>query len=233
MTTPRSSASHSSSAVPAGPLWGIGAKFAPPRFVLFLAVLLGTFGWTLWLDSANWGNALVIGFNLAAVIFVLSLWPLRRDHTAAQMRLHSAQNNAGRAMVLLVTAVVMLAILGGIAAELPAARAGDIWATAKLIFTLTLAWTFTNLVFALHYAHAHYAVGDDDGGHRAGFVFKGTQDPDYWDFLYFSFTAGMSFAASDVDVTRGAVRRIVLLQCLLSFIFNIGVIAFIINALGG
>ncbi len=229
MTVPRVSAS----AVPRGPLWGIGSKLAPPRFLLFLTVMLGTCGWTLWLDHADWGNTLVRGFNLAAVIFIISLWPLSHDHTAAQMRLHSAQNNAGRALVLLITAVVMLAILGGIAAELPAARHGDGWATAKLIFTLMLAWTFTNLVFMLHYAHAHYAFCEEDGGHRGGFDFKGTQAPDYWDFLYFSFTAGMSFAASDVDVTRGAVRRVVLLQSLLSFIFNIGVIAFTINALGG
>ena len=70
-------------------------------------------------------------------------------------------------------------------------------------------------------------------GDHGGFEFPGTAEPDYWDFLYFSFTAGMSFAASDVNVTRGRVRRIVVLQCLLSFIFNIGVLAFSINVLAG
>lgn len=43
----------------------------------------------------------------------------------------------------------------------------------------------------------------------------------------------MSFAASDVNVTSGRVRRIVVLQSLLSFVFNIGVLAFSINVLAG
>ena len=216
-----------------GPLWGIGTKIAPPRFLLFIAVMAATFGWTLWLDQANWASALVRGFNLAAIVFAVSLWPLSRDHTAVQMRLHSQANNANRALVLLITAAVVLAILAAIASDLPSARHGDSWAVIKLVFTLAMAWSFTNLVFMLHYAHAHYGPAPGGTGHRGGFEFPGTADPDYWDFFYFSFTAGMSFAASDVNVTSGRVRRVLVLHCLLSFIFNIGVIAFTINALSG
>ena len=215
------------------PLWGIGSSIAPPRFLLFILVMAATAGWTLWLDHAHWANALVRGFNLAAIVFTISLWPLSRDHTAAQMRLHSAQNEANRALVLLITAVVMLAIMAAIASDLPSAKQGDNWAVIKLVFTLALAWSFTNLVFTLHYAHAYYGPGPGGKGHRGGFEFPGTPEPDYWDFLYFSFTAGMSFAASDVNVTSGRVRRVLLVQCLLSFVFNIGVIAFTINALSG
>ena len=173
------------------------------------------------------------GFDAAALAFIVSLWPLSRDHTAAQMRLHSAENDANRSLVLAITGIALIAILAAIAADLGPARHGDIWAIAKLVFTLALAWGFTNLVFALHYAHAHYAPAADGMGIRGGFEFPGTPDPDYWDFLYFSFTAGMSFAASDVNVTRGEVRRVLVLHSLLSFIFSIGVIAFTINTLSG
>jgi uncharacterized membrane protein len=106
-------------------------------------------------------------------------------------------------------------------------------AIGKLIVTLALSWAFTNLVFMLHYAHMHYARGPDGKGDRGGFDFPGTAEPDYWDFFYFAFTAGMSFAASDVDVTRTAVRRVVVAHSLLSFVFNIGVLAFSINVLAG
>jgi uncharacterized membrane protein len=220
------------------PVWGIGSRIAPPRFLLFVAVMAGTVAWTVLLDHAHWINALVRGFNLAAIVFTISLWPLSRDHTAAQMRLHSAQNNANRALVLLITVVVMLAILAAIASDLPSARHGDSWAVIKLVFTLAMAWSFTNLVFMLHYAHVYYSpppdrLGPDGAAHHGGFDFPGTPEPDYWDFLYFSFTAGMSFAASDVNVTTGRVRRVLVVQCLLSFVFNIGVIAFTINALSG
>jgi uncharacterized membrane protein len=79
----------------------------------------------------------------------------------------------------------------------------------------------------------HYGRARGDTAMGGGFDFPGSPDPDYWDFLYFAFTAGMSFAASDVNVTRGAVRKVVVLHSLLSFVFNIGVLAFSINVLAG
>ena len=215
------------------PIWGIGARIAPPRFLLFVVVMGATVGWTMLLDHNQWSNALVRGFNLAAIVFTVSLWPLSRAHTAAQMRLHSEQNNANRGLVLLITTVVMLAIMAAIASDLPSAKHGDSWAVIKLVFTLATAWIFSNLVFMLHYAHAFYHALPGGKGHRGGFEFPGTPEPDYWDFLYFSFTAGMSFAASDVNVTASHVRKVLVAHCLLSFVFNIGVIAFTINALSG
>lgn len=211
----------------------LGNRIAPPRFVLFLVLLLAILGWSVWGLGAAWSTGLMRGFNLAGIAFILSLWPLGRDHCADEMRIHAAQNNANRGLVLLITSVVLLAIMAAIAGDLALAKHGNTLALAKLVFTLALAWTFTNMVFTLHYAHIHYAAADDGIGDHKGFDFPGTPEPDYWDFLYFSFTAGMSFAASDVNVTCGRVRRVLVVQCLLSFIFNIGVIAFTINALSG
>ena len=77
-----------------------------------------------------------------------------------------------------------------------------------------------------------YAPGDDSGD-AAGIEFPGTKSPDYWDFAYFSFTLGMTFQTSDVAVTSTAIRKVVLFHCFAAFVFNIGVIAFTINVLGG
>ena len=228
-----------------GPLAGLRgalARLAPPRFVLFVVLLAGVMGSAMVLAQASWSRGFMLGFDSAAVVFVASLWPLSRDHGAAQMRAHAAQNAAGRNLVLAITGVAMVGILAAITAELPPARHGDARAVVELVGSLALAWGFTNCVFMLHYAQACYhrnGAGEPGGqpgappGDAGGFQFPATPEPDYWDFLYFSFTAGMSFAASDVNVTRGAVRRIVTLQCLLSFIFNIGVLAFSINVLAG
>ena len=189
----------------------------------------------LWraLHASPAGDALVMGFDVAATAFALSLYPLLRDHCAHDMRCHSAQNDASRLAVLAITAATALAVMAAISAELPAAKHGDVLAIVKLVGTLALSWVFTNLVFMLHYAHMHYSPGREPGKDRGGFEFPGTPEPDYWDFLYFSFTAGMSFAASDVNVTRGAVRRVLVAHSLLSFVFNIGVLAFSINVLAG
>ncbi len=207
--------------------------WVPPHFLWFLISMAAFCGGFAWAWPGNLTDALVVGFDVAAIVFIVSLRGLARDGSVAAMRKHAAENDANRGMVLLTTALVSLAILAAIRHELPAARAGDLSATVLLILTLTLAWMFTNLVFMLHYTHMHYGRAQDSDADLGGFDFPGTPEPDYWDFLYFAFTAGMSFAASDVNVTRGAVRRVVVAHSLLSFVFNIGVLAFAINVLAG
>lgn len=220
-------------AAPPAPYGGMGSRIAPPRFVAFTLLMPAiALGWHL-IGGHSWGDSAVIGFDAAAAVFIVSLWPLLRDHHAEAMRVHAAQNDANRGWVLVITILTALTILAAIGAEMPAARQGQLVPVVKLVGTLAMAWVFTNIVFMLHYAHMHYAPDVASGTDAGGFEFPGTPEPDYWDFLYFSFTAGMSFAASDVDVTRGAVRRIVMVHSLLSFVFNIGVLAFSINVLAG
>jgi uncharacterized membrane protein len=101
---------------------------------------------------------------------------------------------------------------------------------ALLIGTLATAWIFSNLIYALHYAHLFYS--DENGGDAGGIEFPKTPEPDYWDFIYFAFCLGMTFQTSDTDITSGLVRRVVTLHSLEAFVFNLGVIAFSINVLG-
>jgi uncharacterized membrane protein len=97
---------------------------------------------------------------------------------------------------------------------------------------LVLTWLFSNIVYALHYAHLFYLDGAD-GGDAGGIDFPGCTTPDYWDFLYFSLTLGMTFQTSDVTISSRAVRRVVLGHSLAAFVFNLGIIAFTINVIGG
>lgn len=53
--------------------------------------------------------------------------------------------------------------------------------------------------------------------------------PDYGDFLYFSFTIAVASQTADVSVTTQPMRRLVLLQSILSFGFNTAILAFTIN----
>ena len=101
-----------------------------------------------------------------------------------------------------------------------------------MIATLVLAWLFSNIVYALHYAHLYYRRGKD-GKDRGGIDFPGTPEPDYSDFIYFAFTLGMTFQTSDSNITSGGMRSVVVFHCFAGFVYNIGVLAFTINVLGG
>ncbi len=210
----------------------LGKRLAPPRFIAFAVLLALGAGLWRWIDpAAVWQDVLAMGFDFAAVLFLISLLPLLGRFDVAEMRRHADANDANRTLIVIVSTLLALVVMAAISGELAAARGGDPLAMAKLLVTLVLAWLFANAVYALHYAHVYYC-SDAGGGHRRGIEFPGTPNPAYSDFAYFAFTLGMTFQTSDVQITEPAIRRLVLVQSLAAFAFNIGVIAFTINALG-
>lgn len=211
----------------------LGNRLAPPRFIAFVALLpVGLALWRAAQPAASWQESLTMGFDFAAIAFLLSLLPLLRNFSVTEMRRHADQNDANRSLILILSTLLVLVVLAAISGELSAARGGDRLAMGKLLLTLALAWLFANSVYALHYAHAFYFGSAGHGDHRGGIEFPGTKAPDYADFAYFAFTLGMTFQTSDVQITAPEVRRLVLVHGLVAFGFNIGVIAFTINALG-
>lgn len=212
----------------------LGNRIAPARFLLFLVLFpLGFLAYLNLLPTAGWKNAAVMAFDFAAACFLISLIPFLRQSSADAMRMHSASNDANRVMVLVITTILTLVIMAAISGELKAAQAGEPFAMAKLIGSLLMIWLFANTIYALHYAHAYYSTANDDGGDTGGIDFPGTKTPDYLDFAYFAFTLGMTFQTSDVKILLPHIRRIALLHSFAGFVFNLGVIAFTINALGG
>lgn len=208
---------------------GIGNKLAPARFVLFAALLL--FGVSAGIALSGWRDGLLAGFDLAATAFLLTLIPLFGNHGADAMRARSAANDANRTLLLVITGAVMVAILTAIAAELSGRDSSRPGTALLIVATLFLAWLFSNAVYALHYAHVFYL--QDEGSDAGGLDFPDCAEPDYWDFAYFAFTLGMTFQTSDVAIRSRTLRKVVLFHTLAAFVFNIGVLAFSINVLGG
>ena len=206
----------------------LGQKIAPPRFILFTALFV--VGLFVAIPALGWGRGTMAAFDVAAFVFLVAITLLLRKGEAKQMRKAAAANDANRAGLLVLTGVTMLVILTSVAKEMQ--EKANPLAIVMVIATLVLAWLFSNTIYALHYAHLFYSDCDDDGEDAGGLEFPKCAEPDYWDFLYFSFTLGMTFQTSDVDISSRRMRRVVLGQCLAAFVFNIGVLAFTINVLG-
>jgi uncharacterized membrane protein len=206
----------------------IGNRLAPPRFIVFFALLFAGVGAGLaYLPRAQ---AVMIGFDLAALVFLLSCLPLLRCE-ADEMRRAARDNDANRVVLLILTLVLSLVILITVAGELVGSHQPTIAEKLLIVATLTLAWMGANMVYALHYAHLYYTA-DDKGRDRAGLDFPGDRpEPDYADFVYFSFTIGVALQTSDVAVAAPAIRRVVTLHCLEAFLFNMGVLALAISIL--
>ncbi len=209
----------------------IGNRVAPARFIAFLAVLViaaPAAAWSLhqladdpWREAAAKG--FLVGFDLAAGLFLLLSLPLLKVRDPAVMRDHAAANDANRTLLLVIVAIVSLAVLVAVYAMTGASPG---WKTKLLIVgTLLAAWLFANIVWALHYAHLAAARG-------GGIDFPGGEPPGYAGFLYFAVTLGMTFQTSDVAISDRQIRSVATVHCLAAFVFNLGILAFTINVLG-
>jgi len=96
--------------------------------------------------------------------------------------------------------------------------------------TIFCSWCVVHTAFALHYAHEFYAGG---GGNRPCLEFPGGGQPDYVDFLYFSFVIGTTSQTADVSIASRSMRRLALLHGVIAFVFNTMLLALIVNIAAG
>ncbi len=93
--------------------------------------------------------------------------------------------------------------------------------------TLIGVWVLLPTMFAIHYAHLYYQTENEE---KRPLQFPDKpMYPDYFDFLYFSVTISLASQTADIAVHSKRGRRLVLIQSILSFIFNTSVLAFGIN----
>ena len=178
---------------------------------------------------------LVISWNVFACLYLaLALHMMvLADHD--QMRMRARQQDEGRRTVLAMVVLAALFTLGAIVAELAVVK--DMVGTqryahiALAVLTIATSWTFTHVMFALHYAHDFYF--NQAKKQPGGLDFPGTPQPDYGDFIYFSFIIGTSAQTADISLTTSAMRRIGLLHCILAFFFNTTLVALTINIASG
>lgn len=175
----------------------------------------------------EWYRAVMTAFDVAALVYGVTLPALFRLDTEG-MRAQAAKVDASQMTLLFLTVITTFTIMAAVVAELKGAGAKEFINIGFTIATLALAWVFSNLVYAVHYAHLFYDR-TPHGKDRGGVVFPGQNEPHYWDFVYFAFTLGMTFQTSDVEICDRQWRKLVTLQSMASFVFNIGIIAFSIN----
>lgn len=136
---------------------------------------------------------------------------------------------------IILTTVVVAAMLSLVAIVEPLAtiksvsgvqRAGHFTLAA---LTLVESWILVPTLFTTHYADLFYSAPEQDRPLR----FPDTPMPVFWDFAYFSFTIAAACQTSDVSTTGAGIRKIVIAQTLISFLFNASILGFAINVTAG
>lgn len=173
----------------------------------------------------------IIGWNVGAWLYLILAARMMFWTTQEKMRARAIKQDDGKFVVLGMVILAAIVSIGAIVAELAVVKEmhGMLRYThiTLAILTILSSWTFTQLMFALHYAHDFYAAKEN--GLSGGLEFPQTPAPEYIDFLYFACVIGTSGQTADVNFISRAMRRTGLIHCVLAFFFNTTLVALTIN----
>jgi len=169
----------------------------------------------------------LVAWDVGLTLYLVLAAHLMAASTIEHIRQRAAAEDEGQVTILVLTVAAALASLWAIFAELGAGPGRRPAHIALAGATILLSWAFIHTMFALHYAHEFYG---EDAGPGGGMAFPGgDEEPDYWDFVYFSFVIGMTSQVSDVGVTSKMIRRTVAAHGIVSFVFNAALLALTVN----
>ncbi len=169
------------------------------------------------------GDAFFIAYLIGAVVAVIG-------HTTDDLKRRAARQDEGILVVVTITLVVIAINVTGVFMALNAGNRLDTLSLAMVLAGAPLGWFVLHTISAFHYTNMFYFDPPGDGKPGEALEFPGTEAPDLWDFLYFSFVIGMTAQVSDVQVKSRALRRAVTGHGIVSFFFNTVLIALVVNA---
>jgi uncharacterized membrane protein len=181
------------------------------------------------------GSSFLVGWDVGASVYLALAWTTILASDPAETRLHARSQDLA-AYVIFVTVLIacfasvaaITLLLSGVKDLEPLPKAAQI---VLSVLALLSSWLLIHTLYSFHYARGFYASpGDTDSNEeRGGLNFPGEGDPDYCDFAYYSFVVGMTSQVSDVSISSHHLRRVTLVHSVLSFIFNVAVLALSVN----
>jgi uncharacterized membrane protein len=207
--------------------WWKPLRIVRVRWRLFLAALIALLMFALLPSDWRPINRVLVGWDVGVVVYLMLMLELAMSTHANHIRSRCVLYDEGRVTIPVLTVTAALASIGAIFVQLGTAPAGHHF--LNLVFaavTILLSWTLIQVIFAFHYAHEYYA---EHRRQARGLGFPGDDAPNYFDFFYFAFVIGMTSQVSDVTVKSKALRRMVTAHGLLSFVFNLTLLALAVN----
>ena len=176
----------------------------------------------------------LIGWDCAIWLYLVLMWVRMVTAHHSKVREIAIREDESATTVLTVVCLATVASVAAIAIELATAKGvgfraglGHYAVTGATLFG---AWFLIPTIFTLHYARLYYGSPSSD---RALRFPDRNPEPDYWDFLYFSFTIAVASQTSDVSLCSRRARRTALAQSVLSFFFNAAVLGLSVNIAAG
>jgi uncharacterized membrane protein len=204
-------------------------RFAIGRRRLLLSLAAGLLLFAMLPDRLYPATRFIFAWDLMTALYVSVTLSMMARSTVETCHDHAALYDEGDWVILLLVVASAAASFVAIFAELASLTGKREPLALGLVITaitVALSWTFTHVVFTLHYAHVYYKPDDDGPG---GLHFPGDRAPDYKDFLYYSFVIGCACQTGDVATISPTMRRLTLVHGIVAFAFNTAILALTIN----
>jgi len=172
----------------------------------------------------------LIGWDATVWTYLVLMWFHMAFTNEESVRANARRDDENAVTVLVLICTATVASIVAIVLELGTTK--DLGTASKVLhsaltgLTLIGAWFLIPTIFTLHYARLYY--GSDPGEPALAFPDE-RLTPNYWDFLYFSFTIACASQTADVGLRGRGARRGVLAQSILSFYFNVAVLGLCVN----
>lgn len=177
--------------------------------------------------------SILVGWEVAVVIFIvwvwLIVWPMGHERTAA----FALREDPGRVGVDVLLILASVASLGAVGYALFQAHSAEdphrqLLLTLISLFSVVVSWILIHTIYGLRYARFFYS-----NEFNGTIDFNGGHTPTYSDFMYVSFTVGMTFQVSDTNIHGTEFRKTALRHALLSYMFGTVIVATTISLIAG
>jgi len=208
-------------------------KFASRHFRLLLSI--GVACILFFLLPAPWATItrLLVSWNVGVLMYLIAVFWSMTAMSAAQISEHYQDEDPTAPVILVFSVMAAILAMVSIVAFLSmldrlsyVERSLHVALTACTVIN---AWMLIPTMFTMHYADMFYSA---EPGARP-LRFPDTPLPEFWDFVYFSFTIAAACQTADVSTTPGAIRKVLIVHSVLSFFFNAAILGFAINVTAG
>ncbi len=207
---------------------------------LMLALAVAAIVFLLFRGSVTTPALILLTWIGCAVPIILLNWIIIFTSHPREVRKIARLQDSSRTLLFTFIIVASVMSLGAIIYLLKSTKGlGEVAKNEHILLAITsvvISWWLMHTIFTQRYAHLYYDTGTDVDGKTAdvgGLQFPGNDEPDYLDFVYFSFVVGMTFQVSDVEISSRRIRRVCLMHAILSFAFNTAILALSINVISG
>jgi uncharacterized membrane protein len=180
--------------------------------------------------------ALTLWIIFALIIIVLD-WIIILAFHPRELRDMARLQDTSQTFLFLFIIAASVASLVAITFLLKSSKGHHDTVTAHILLSMAaviVSWWLVHTIFTLRYARLYYETAIKEGAAIVrGLIFPHDHEPDYLDFVYFSFIIGMTFQVSDVNVSSRTIRRLAWMHGLISFAFNTVIVALSINVISG